>query len=166
MSTLAGAFLTKVRAEQEPEQSIRTADRLNIFIRKCEDFIIDHGEEDGTKPEHHTKVESLRQEYDGISQSNSSRCVWRVYSVLSSNTHCSACSASVHPLLTRENRPTTRKNRQLSLRSFSFLELGLGLVMNALLYTYFFSINSYNTSIHDICIVLYRIKRTAMTTGG
>jgi len=71
MSTLAGAFLTKVRAEQEPEQSIRTADRLNIFIRKCEDFIIDHGEEDGTKPEHHTKVESLRQEYDGISQSNS-----------------------------------------------------------------------------------------------
>jgi len=70
LSTLAGAFLTKVRADQEPERSIRLADRLNIFIRKCEDFVIDYGEEDGSKPEFETKINGFRQEYEGVSGSN------------------------------------------------------------------------------------------------
>jgi len=72
LSTLAGAFLTKVRAEKEPEQSIRLADRLNTFIRKCEDFIIDFGDEDGHKAVFDKKVNDLRLEYNGISGSNSS----------------------------------------------------------------------------------------------
>jgi hypothetical protein len=42
-----GAFLTKVRAAGEPEQSMIQAHDLNLFVRKCEAFQADHGHEVG-----------------------------------------------------------------------------------------------------------------------
>lgn len=47
MATLVGAFLTKVRAAGEPEQSMIQAHDLNLFVRKCETFQADHGHEVG-----------------------------------------------------------------------------------------------------------------------
>ena len=49
MTTLVGAFLTKVRAEGEPEQSMIQAHDLNLFVRRCEVFQTDHGHEFGDR---------------------------------------------------------------------------------------------------------------------
>ena len=43
MSTLAAAFMAKVRGSGEPQVSARKVQDLDSFIRDCEAFTLDHG---------------------------------------------------------------------------------------------------------------------------
>ncbi len=64
LTTLAGAFLTKVRAGGEPETSTIQAHDLNQFVRKCEAFQIDHGHEVGDR--HNDEIKQYRDDLELI----------------------------------------------------------------------------------------------------
>ncbi|KAK2459915.1 hypothetical protein APHAL10511_008115 [Amanita phalloides] len=64
LSTLAGTFLARVRAGQEPEESLIRAHDLSAFIRDCEAFYLDYGHETGER--YNSQVEDYRRRLDEL----------------------------------------------------------------------------------------------------
>jgi len=97
LTTLAGAFLTKVRAGGEPETSTIQAHDLNQFVRKCEAFQIDHGHEVGDR--HNDEIKQYRDDLELILRQKQIEYVHR----LSSHSRiCTTLTYSVRPCNTEK----------------------------------------------------------------
>ncbi|KAK0187204.1 hypothetical protein F5146DRAFT_1226754 [Armillaria mellea] len=64
ISTLAAAFLTKVRGSNELEGSLMVAKDLEQFIRECKGFLVDFGS--STEDIHRGEVQRLRNRFEEI----------------------------------------------------------------------------------------------------
>jgi hypothetical protein len=63
-STLVASYLAAMRGLSEPEYSFVRQHTLSSFIRKVEDFLLDHGTESGSGHDH--VVETFRGEFDRL----------------------------------------------------------------------------------------------------
>jgi len=65
-TTILSAFLARMRGTGEPERSKSSAKGFERFIRTCEAYILDFGEESGREPQHFQKVNEFRQEFEDL----------------------------------------------------------------------------------------------------